>query len=135
MKNIHQQHKLDVVSDWTAGYGNFEDAAGVRTDAPTSDLETHSIVGASAACIGLAIQSSDSKNAYFQALPIDRIVILGQPSGGLPRSDPEADLLVRVPVYGLCGSGRSFLGKGHKDVKEVGLRVSRTFPAFYFHSP
>ena len=136
VKNIHEQHKPDFVPDWKSrlvGCGNFEDAAGVRTDAPTSDLETHSIVAAFAACIGVPIQSSDIKNAYFQALPIDRIVIMRQPAGGLPGVDPEAYLLVRVPVYGLCDSGRGFWKKVDKDAKEVGLRASRIFPAFYFH--
>ena len=137
VKNIHEQHKPDFVPDWKSrlvGCGNFEDAAGVRTDAPTSDLETHSIVAAFAACIGAPIQSSsDIKNAYFQALPIDRIVIMRQPAGGLPGVDPEACLLVRVPVYGLCDSGRGFWKKVDKDATEVGLRASRIFPAFYFH--
>ena len=136
MKNIHEQHKPDFVPDWKSrlvGCGNFEDAAGVRTDAPASDLETHSVVAAFAACIGVPIQSSDIKNAYFQALPIDRIVIMRQPAGGLPGVDPEAYLLVRVPVYGLCDSGRGFWKKVDKDAKEVGLRASRIFPAFYFH--
>ena len=91
------------------GCGNFEDATGVGTDAPTSDLETHSILAAFAACIGVPIQSSDIKNAHFQALP-DRIVVMRQPSGGLPGVDPEPEafLLARVPVYGLCDSGRGF---------------------------
>ena len=56
-----------------------------------------------------------------------------QPSGGLLGVDPEAYLLVRVPVYGLCDSGRGFWKKVDKDAKEVGLRASRIFPAFYFH--
>ena len=70
VKSIHEPHKPDFVHDWTSrllGCGNFEDAAGVRTDAPTSDLETLSIVAAFAASIGVPIQSSDIKNAYFQA--------------------------------------------------------------------
>ena len=99
VKNIHEQHKPDFVPDWKSrlvGCGNFEDAAGVRTDAPTSDLETHSIVAAFAACIGVPIQSSDIKNAYFQALPIDRIVIMRQPAGGLP--------LESCTAYSLDGS-------------------------------
>ena len=86
----------------------MQPAYGVRTDAPTSDLETRSIVAAYAACIGVPTQSSDIRNAYFQALPIDRIVIMRQPSGGLSGVDPEALLLVRVPVHGLCDSGRGF---------------------------
>ena len=46
------------------------------------------------------------------------------------RSRPEAFLLVRVPVYGLCDSGRGFWKKVDGDAKEVGLLSSRIFPAF-----
>ena len=73
------------------------------------------------------------KNAYFQAMPIDRIVIMRQPQGGLPGVDPDAFLLIRVPVYGLCDSGRGFWKKVDHDAKEVGLLSSRIFTAFYFH--
>ena len=64
---------------------------------------------------------------------IDRIVIMRQPQGGLPGVDPDAFLLIRVPVYGLCDSGRGFWKKVDHDAKEVGLLSSRIFPAFYFH--
>ena len=66
-------------------------------------------------------------------MPIDRIVIMRQPQGGLPGVDPDAFLLIRVPVYGLCDSGRGFWKKVDHDAKEVGLLGSRIFPAFYFH--
>ena len=66
------------------GCGDFEDAEGVRTDAPTSDVETHALVAVFAACHGVPLFSSDIKNAYFQAMPIDRIVTMRQPQGGLP---------------------------------------------------
>ena len=88
--------------------GNFEVSTEVRTDAPTSDLETHALVAAFAASHGVPVESSDIRNAYFQAEPIDRVVLMCQPSGGLPGVDPEAMLLIRVPVYGLCDSGRGF---------------------------
>ncbi|CAE7470541.1 GIP [Symbiodinium pilosum] len=107
-------------------------ATGVRTDAPTSDLETHSIVAAFAVAEGVPPQSSDIRNAYFQALPIDRIVVTRQPSGGLPGVDPEAHLLIRVPVYGLCDSGHGFWKKVNHDALDVGLKASRIFPAFYY---
>ena len=66
-------------------------------------------------------------------MPIDRIVRMRQPQGRLPGVDPEAFLLIRVPVYGLCDSGRGFWKKFDHDTKEVGLLSSRIFPAFYFH--
>ena len=101
---------------------------GVRTDAPTSDIEAHALVAVFAACHGVPLFSSDIKNAYFQAMPIDRIVIMRQPQGGLPGVDPEAFLLIRVPVYGLCDSGIGFWKKVDHDAKEVGLLSSRIFP-------
>ena len=101
----------------------FQDATGVRTDAPTSDLETHSIVAAFAVAEGVPPQCSDIRNAYFQALPIDRIVIMRQPSGGLPGVDLEAYLLIRVPVYGLCDSGRGFWKKVNHDALDAGLKA------------
>ena len=88
------------------GCGNFEDATGVRTDAPTSDLETRSIVAAFAVAEGVPPQSSDIRNEYFQALPIDRIVIMRQPSGGLPGVDPEAEYPFTDSVTPAVDSGR-----------------------------
>ena len=46
---------------------------------------------------------------------------------------PEAFLLIRVPVYGLCDSGRGSWKKVDHDAKEVGLLSIPIFPAFYFH--
>ena len=42
-------------------------------------------------------------------------------------------MLIRVPVYRLCDSGRGFWTKVDHDAKEVRLSSSRIFPAFYFH--
>ena len=100
---------------------------------PLLPTETHALVAVFAACHGVPLFSSDIKNAYFQAMPIDRIVIMRQPQGGLPGVDPEAFLLIRVPVYGPCDSGRGFWKKVDHDATEVGLLSSRIFPAFYFH--
>ena len=137
VKNIHEKHKADYVLEFKSrlvSCGNFEDAEGVRIDMPTSDIETHALVAVFASCHGVPLFSSDIKTAYFQAVPIDRIVIMRQPQGGLPGVHPEAFLLIRVvPVYGLCGSGRGFWKKVDHDAKEVGLLSSRIFPAFYFH--
>ena len=136
IKNTHEKHKPDYVPEFKSrlvSCGNFEDAEGLRTDAPTSDIETHALVAVFAACHGVPLFSSDIKNAYFQAMPIDRIVIMRQPQGGLPGVDPDAFLLIRVPVYGRCDSGRGFWKKVDHDAKEVGLLSSRIFPAFYFH--
>ena len=54
-----------------------------------------------------------------------------QPRGGLPGVSPDALLLVRLPIYGLCDSGRGFWLRLDADAKEVGVKPSRIFPAFY----
>ena len=123
IKNIHEKHKPDYVPEFKSrlvSCGNFEDTEGVRTDAPTSNIETHALVAVFAACHGVLLFSPDIKNAYFQAMPIDRIVIMHQLQGGLPGADSDAFLLIRVPVYGLCDSGRGFWKKVDHDAKEVG---------------
>ena len=136
IKNIHEKQKPDHVPEFKSrlvSCGNFEDAEGVCTDAATSDIETHALVEVFAVCHGVPLFSSDIKNAYFQAMPIDRIVICVNRIGGLPGVDHDAFLLIRVPVYGLCDGGRGFWKKVDHDAKEVGLLSSRIFPAFYFH--
>ena len=68
IKNIHEQHIPDFESKpRLVDCGSFEDATGVKTEPPRSDLETHSIVAASAVPEGVPPQSSDIRNAYFQA--------------------------------------------------------------------
>ena len=131
-RSINKPDYVPEFQSWLVSCGNFEDAEGVGTDAPTSDIETHALVAVFAACRGVPLFSSDIKNAYFQAMPIDGIVIMRQPQGGLPGVDPEACLLIRVPVYGLCDSGRGCWTKVDRDAKEVGLLSSRISP-FYFH--
>ena len=136
IKNYHERLKENYSPEFKSrlvSCGNFEDSTEVRTDAPTSDLETHALVAAFAASHGVPVESSDIRNAYFQAEPIDRVVLMRQPSGGLPGIDLEAMLLIRVPVYGLCDSGRGFWRKVDREARDVGFQVSRIFPAFYFY--
>ena len=72
IKNFHERLKPDYVPEFKfrlVSRGNFEDSPEVRTDAPTSDLETHALVAAFAAAHGVPVESSDIRNAYFQAEP------------------------------------------------------------------
>ena len=136
IKNYHERLKPDYDPEFKSrlvSCGNFEDSTEVRTDAPTSDLETHALVSAFAASNGVPVESSGIRNAYFQAEPIDRVVLMRQPTGGLPGVDPEATLPIRVPVYGLCDSGRGFWRKVDREARSVGFQVSRIFPAFYVY--
>ena len=75
LQHQEEENKPDYVPEFNSrlvSCGNFADTEGVRTDAPTSDIETHALV---AACHGVPLFSSDIKNAYFQAMPFDRTVI------------------------------------------------------------
>ena len=56
--NIHEKHRPDYVPEFKSrlvSCGNFEDAEGVRTDALTSDIETHALVAMFAACHGVPL--------------------------------------------------------------------------------
>ena len=104
----HERHYQPKVKSRLVSCGNFEDQGSLRLDAPTSDMETHHVVAAWSASHGLQLHSADITSAYFQATPLDRVVLMRQPRAGLPGVDPSVVLLVRVPVYGLCDSGRGF---------------------------
>eukprot|EP00438_Fugacium_kawagutii_P009145 Skav206186 [mRNA] locus=scaffold1844:100592:105303:- [translate_table: standard] len=135
-KNQHKQG--------TAGYspkyksrlvscGNFEKGAeGLRSDSPTAECELHHLLAAFAASRALTLCSADVTNAYFQAKPLDRILLMRLPRGGLPGVDPEALLLIRVPVYGLSDSGRGFFLQLDEEAKKAGLTPSRIYAAFYY---
>jgi hypothetical protein len=41
-------------------------------------------------------------------MPLDQVLPMSQPRGGLPGVDPEALFVIRVPIYGLTDSGRGF---------------------------
>ena len=104
----HERHYQPKVKSRLVSCGNFEDQGSLRLDAPTSDMETHHVVAAWSASHGLQLHSADITSAYFQATPLDRVVLMRQPRAGLPGVDPSVVLLVRAPVYGLCDSGRGF---------------------------
>ena len=113
--------------------GSFEKGKEeLRSDSPTSDLETHHIVASWAASKRSVLRSADVTSAYFQAMPLDRVLLMRLPRGGLPGVDPEALLLVRVPIYGLSDSGRGFWLRLGKEAKEVGFKASNVFPSFYY---
>ena len=66
IKNFHERLKPDYTPEFKSrlvSCGNFEDSTEVRTDAPTSDLETHALVAAFAA----------SHNRQIYATPIFKL--------------------------------------------------------------
>ena len=90
------------------------------------------IITAWASVVGTKLHSADVSNAYFQSEPLDRVLLLRQPRGGLPQVDPNAALLVQVPVYGLTDSGRSFWLRFSSDAKKAGPTPSIIYPAFFY---
>ena len=135
-KNEHLKGRKDYVPKMKSrlvSCGNYEKGKeGLRSDSPTSDLETHHIVASWAAPKRAMLRSADVTSAYFQALPLDRVLLMRQPKGGLHNVDPEALLLVRVPIYGLSDSGRGFWLRLDREAKAVGFKASNIFPSFYF---
>ena len=69
--NWFERHKPDFEPRYKSrlvGCGNFEQDDGIRADAPTSDLETHCVVAAFAACNRTTTRNSDISNAYLSRL-------------------------------------------------------------------
>ena len=98
IKKWYERHKPGFEPRYKSrlvGCGNFEQDDGVRTDAPASDLETHCVVAAFAACNRTTIRSSDISNAYFQAQPLPR------------KGDPHASASRRTTW---CRSGGGIVG-------------------------
>ena len=125
-KNMCQSSKALV------SCGNFEVSEGLRSDSPTADTEAHNILCCWAAIQGAQLHSADVASAYFQGRPLDRVLIMRQPRGGLPGIDPEVFFLVRVPIYGLTDSGRGFWLRLDGDARSSGLKQSKFYPGLYF---
>ena len=112
--------------------GNFEVSKGLRSDTPTADTEAHNILCCWAAIQGAQLHSADVASTYFQGRPLDRVLIMRQPRGGLPGIDPEVFFLVRVPIYGLTDSGRGFWLRLDGDARSSGLKQSKFYPGLDF---
>ena len=57
---------------------------------------------------------------------------MSQPRAGLPGVDPDALLLIRIPIYGLTDSGRGFWVRPDGDAKDCGPKASMIYPALYY---
>ena len=62
--------------------GQFEETEGIRTDSPTADVEALNLLCSFAACGKLRLKCADIRNAYFNAEPLDRLMLLRPPRGG-----------------------------------------------------
>ena len=92
-------------------------------DAPTVDAETHCLIASYAASRKLKLRCGDISSAYFQSEPLERVIIMKQPRGGLPGVPPEAMLLRRLPVYGTMDAGRGLYVRLCKVWCEEGLKI------------
>ena len=132
MKGRTDQEYVPKFKSRLVSCGNFEVSEGLRSDSPTADTEAHNILCCWAAIQGAQLHSADVASAYFQGRPLDRVLIMRQPRGGLPGVDPEVFFLVRVPVYGLTDSGRGFWLRLDGDARSSGLKQSKFYPGLYF---
>ena len=121
------QYKSRLVS-----CGNFECSEGLRSDSPTADIEVHNLICCWCAAHELDLHSADVTSAYFQGRPLDRVLLMRQPRGGIPGVDDGVVYLVRVPIYGLTDSGRGFWLRLDGDAKKEGIKASHFFPGLYF---
>ena len=114
--------------------GNFEDVdkSQLRCDSPTAEAETHCMIASYAACHRLRLYCGDVSSAYFQSEPLERVILMKQPRGGLPGVDPEAMLLCRLPVYGTMDAGRGFFVRLSKAARQEGLKMSKIGPGLYY---
>ena len=139
MKNMHESHKPDFVPIYKArlvSCGNFEKKGEVRCDSPTSEPESHLVLASHASSRKWRLQSADITNAYFQAEPLTRLLLMSQPRGGLTQFDPEipedALLMCRVPIYGTKDAGRGFYLRMHGEIIKQGFFSSAVSPAMYY---
>ena len=115
--------------------GDLEETTGVRTDSPTCDIEGFNILLSWASCERLTVKSGDITNAYFQGCPLERLILMRQPSGGVPDVDVSADTMfvARVPIYGTCDAGRGFWKKLRHDILSTGLKENAVIRALYIY--
>eukprot|EP00435_Cladocopium_sp_Y103_P052029 s2760_g16.t1 len=93
-KAEHKKGSPDYAPIWKSrlvSCGNFEITEGLRSDSPTADIDLHFLIAVWASCHGVRLHSADVTNAYFQARPLDRVLLMSQPRGGLPGVDPGSD--------------------------------------------
>ena len=58
------------------GCGQFEDRTGIRCDSPAADVEGFNIVCSFAACKKLQILVPDLRNADFNGVSMDRLLLM-----------------------------------------------------------
>ena len=107
----------------------------MRTDSPTCDIEGFNIILSWVSCERLMVKSGDITNAYFQGCPLERLILMRQPPGGVLDVDISADTMfvARVPIYGTCDAGRGFWKKLRHDILSTGLKENAVIRALYIY--
>ena len=114
------------------GHLEHVDKNELRCDSPTADAEIHCLIASYAASRKLKLMCADISSAYFQASPLERVLLMRQPSGGLPGVPENAMLLCRLPIYGTMDAGRGFYNRLCTEAKTEGLEVSKIAPGLYY---
>ena len=115
--------------------GDLEETTGVRTDSPTCNIEVLNILLSWVSCERLTVKSGDITNAYFQGCPLERLISMRQPPGGVPDVDISADTMfvAGVPIYGTLDAGRGFWKKLRHDILSTGLKENAVIRALYIY--
>ena len=118
------------------GRGQHEDCEGLRTDSPTCDVEGMNLTCSFAACNKIEIISADLRNAYFTAEPMDRLLLLRPPKGGLPGVDPwkKTAIAARVPIYGTKDAVRKFWKMFRSCAEQVGFKECPHMKSLYYYA-
>ena len=114
------------------GHLEHVDKNELRCDSPTADADFHCLIASYAASRRLKLMCADISSAYFQASPLERVLLMRQPSGGLPGVPEAAMLLCRLPIYGTIDAGRGFYNRLCSEAKTEGLLVSKIAPGLYY---
>ena len=138
-KNEHQRreggpHVAPLFKSRLVSREDLEETTGVRTDSPTCDIE-------GLTCERLTAKLGDITNACFQGCPLERLIIMRQPPGGVPDVGISADTMfvARVPIYiyiyiyGTCDAGRGFWKKLRRDILSTGLKENAVNRALYIY--
>ena len=132
LKRPGQKHDA-VTKSRLVACGHLENREGLRTDSPTASTEALNLICSFAACKRLRIKTADIKNAYFNADPIDRLLLLKPPRGGIPGywSEEKIAIAANRPIYGTGDAGRGFYKKFRKCAKDVQLEENRQMLSLY----
>ena len=82
------------------------------------------------------MKCSDLKNAYFNGVPLDRLLLLGAPRGGIPgeEGDENHAIASNLPVYGTGDAGRRFYKAFRSKAVIAGLTECVLMKSLYSYS-